>query len=54
VPVKGNMASFNAGPLTHTGTTHNWFVIVQWYDGLDGSGAQLDSLDTNTLTTDCG
>jgi hypothetical protein len=46
---KRRIATMTVGPLT-SGASHNWRVLTQFY----GGGAQLASIDSNTIATTCG
>lgn len=48
--VKGRVATMVVGPLAPT-ASHNIRVITQFYDA---GGAQLHSMDSNTITAPCG
>lgn len=48
--VKGRVATMVVGPLAST-ASHNIRVLTQFYDA---GGAQLHSMDSNTISAPCG
>ena len=49
--IKGRTATFVPGPFTDTGVDHSLRVLTQFYSG---AGAQLWSMDSNTIVSHCG
>jgi hypothetical protein len=49
--VKGHVATMTVGPLDATTSTHTFRAITQFYSA---AGAQLSSIDSNTVSSICG
>lgn len=46
-------ATFQTGAFYPSGMAHGWSALVDFYDGPDGTGANLAQLPTNTVTVNC-
>ena len=51
--LKGRTATFNTGAFYPTVESHGWWVLVNFYEGANGTGANLAQLQTNTVTVTC-
>ena len=51
--LKGRQATFHTGAFVPTAEAHGWSVLVDFYDGDNGTGANLAQLQTSTVTVNC-